>query len=178
MVWACGPALPQGRPGRRCRTPAQVRDDGVVAQPERPAWVTAATTAAVRLAAEADADVDEILEHAGGAPLDRLAAPITRLEQSADATEVATDLAGLLWAECEDVPPIVTILEEPATQAALEAVAEARRRAARRLTAEAGVPEPDALPTAASERTLGIPSTAAEERACTVEHTFSALEPG
>jgi hypothetical protein len=114
-----------------------VRDDGGVAQSELPTWVTAATTAAVRLAAEADAEVDEILRHATRPSPERLAGPISRLEQSAEASEVAADLAGLLWAECEDVPPILTILEEPATQAALEAVGEARRQASRRLTAEA-----------------------------------------
>jgi hypothetical protein len=124
---------------RRRRSPspddATVRDDGGVAQIELPAWIDAATTAAVRLAAEAGAEVDDILEHAGETPADRLAAQVTRLEQSAEVAEVAADLAGLLWAECADVPPIATILDEPATQAALEAVAEARRQAAARLSA-------------------------------------------
>lgn len=116
---------------------ATLRDDGRMPQTEPPAWIAAATSAAVRLAAEAGAEADDILEHAGDASPDRLASQISRLEESAAVTEVATDLAGLLWAECEDVPPIATILEEPATQAALEAVAEARRQAAGRLTAVA-----------------------------------------
>jgi len=114
---------------------ATVRDDGGVAQTQLPKWITAATAAAVRLAAEAGAEVDDILEHAGGISTDRLARQVELLDQSADIAEVATDLAGLLWAECEDVPPIATILGEPATGAALEAVAEARRQAARRLAA-------------------------------------------
>ena len=107
-----------------------------------PGWIGAATAGAVRLAAEAGSDVDDILEHTGAASPDRLASQIVRLEQSAEAPEVAADLAGLLWADCEDVPPIATILEEPATQAALEAVGEARRRAARRLAAEASPASP------------------------------------
>jgi len=105
-----------------------------MAQTESSTWIAAAAAAAVRLAAEAGAEVDDLLEHAEGLSLNRLAAQITRLEQSSDGIEVATDLAGLLWAECEDVPTIATILEEPATQAALEAVAEARRVAAVRLS--------------------------------------------
>jgi len=67
------------------------------------------------------------------AAAERLSQQVVRLEQSADLTEVATDLAGLLWAEREDLPLIATILEEPAARAALEAVAEARRCAGRRL---------------------------------------------
>ncbi len=109
-----------------------MRDDGGVAQTELPAWLDAATAAAVRLAAEAGAEVDDVLEHGDASP-DRLTHRVSRLEQSAEVTEVATDLAGLLWAECEDVPLIATILEEPASRAALEAVAEARRLASRRL---------------------------------------------
>jgi len=105
---------------------------GAVPQNKPPAWIAAATSAAVRLAAEAGAEVDEVLGHGDASP-DHLTAQIARLEESADVIEVATDLAGFLWAECEDVPPIATILGEPATQAALEAVAEARRVAASRL---------------------------------------------
>jgi len=104
-----------------------------------PVWVPAAIPAAVRLAAEAGTEVDDLLAEllaeprAGGAAAARRKQQVLRLEQSADLTEVATDLAGLLWAECEDVPLIATILEEPAARAALEAVAEARRCAGRRL---------------------------------------------
>ncbi|HEV8116640.1 MAG TPA: hypothetical protein VGP53_10415, partial [Acidimicrobiales bacterium] len=97
-----------------------------------PGWTAAAIPAAVRLAAEAGTEVDEVLEHLrpGATPNEVVADMVVRLEQSADLTEVATDLAALLWAECEDVPRIATILDEPAAQAALEAVAEARRLAA------------------------------------------------
>jgi hypothetical protein len=119
-----------------------VRDDGGVATRENPAWIAAATAAAVRLAAEAGAEVDDVLGH-GDASGDLLAQQIVRLERSAEITEVATDLAALLWAECEDVPPIATILEEPETQAALEAVSEARRQAAARL---AGGAQPEEAP--------------------------------
>lgn len=103
----------------------------------QPAWIAAATAAAVRLAAEAGADVDDILAHDAD-PTTR-AFQVTRFEQSADLPEVAADLAGMLWAESADVPLITTLLEEPAAQAALEAVAEARRQAAARL---AGRDEP------------------------------------
>jgi hypothetical protein len=106
-----------------------VRDDGGVAVTREPAWIDAATAAAVRLAAEAGAEVDDLLEHATHTPEKLRLAHISRLEESAELNEVATDLAGLLWAECTDVPPIATILEESAAQAALEAVAEARRQA-------------------------------------------------
>jgi len=109
-----------------------------VADVELPSWSAAATAAAVRLAAEAGADVDDILRRPGESSPLRLRQHIARLEQSADATEIATDLAGLLWAECEEVPPIDILLEEPSSRSALEAVAEARRHAARRLSA--GVP--------------------------------------
>lgn len=97
----------------------------------QPAWIGAATAAAVRLAAEAGADVDDILAHDED-PATK-AFHVTRFEQSADLPEVAADLAGMLWAESADVPLITTLLEEPAVQAALEAVAEARRQAAARL---------------------------------------------
>lgn len=112
---------------------------GRVGESELPAWVSAAIPAAVRLAAEAGTEVDDVLRHAAtdDAGRERLARQAGRLEQSAELTDVATDLAGLLWAECEDVPRIATILEEPAAQAALEAVAEARRLAAARLAADA-----------------------------------------
>ena len=94
-------------------------------------WISAATAAAVRLAAEAGDDVDDLLGH-DTAP-GTLAFHVTRLEQSAELGEVAADLAGMLWAECADVPRITTLHEEPAAQAALEAVSEARRQAAARL---------------------------------------------
>ncbi|MEO5678076.1 MAG: hypothetical protein ABIS47_00220, partial [Acidimicrobiales bacterium] len=121
-----------------------------------PVWVHAATAAAVRLAAEAGTEVDEAFGQSGpvAARSGRMTQQAIRLEQSADLTEVATDLAGLLWAECEDVPRIATILEEPATQAALEAVAEARRRAAQRLAA--AVP-PDAPAPAPAWRRIAPP---------------------
>ena len=106
-----------------------------VPNPQPPAWHGAANAAAVRLAAEAGGDVDDILEHPAETSRRRLVAQIARLENSAEAPEVAADLAGLLWAECEDVPPIAVLLEEPATRAALEAVSEARRLAAERLSA-------------------------------------------
>jgi len=112
-----------------------------------PSWTTAAIPAAVRLAAEAGTEVDEVLEHLrpGAAPNELVADMVVRLEQSADLSEVATDLAALLWAEYEDVPRIATILDEPAAQAALEAVAEARRVAAGRL-ADCGASRPSAAP--------------------------------
>lgn len=96
-------------------------------------WVVAANAAAVRLAAEAGAEVDEIFESPEGASLGQLHRVLATLEQGAEPIEVATDLAGLLWAECEDVPPIATIVEEPSAQASLLAVIEARRLAARRV---------------------------------------------
>jgi hypothetical protein len=102
---------------------------------ELPPWAGAASAASVRLAAEAGADADELLADPGTSRSSamRMAQHVARLEQSADLTEVAADLATLLWAECEEVPRISTIVEEPSAQAALEAVAEARREAARRL---------------------------------------------
>ncbi len=120
------------RPSRLATT---VRDHEWVTVSEMPGWTAAAIPAAVRLAAEAGTEVDEALEHLrpGGAPAAAVADLVVRLEQSADLTEVATDLAALLWAECEDVPRIAAILDEPVAQAALEAVAEARRVAAGRL---------------------------------------------
>ena len=112
-----------------------------------PSWTTAAISATVRLAAEAGTEVDEALDHLGpgGTPAEVVADMVGRLEQSADLTEVATDLAALLWAEYEDVPRIATILDEPAAQAALEAVAEARRVAAGRL-ADGAASRPSAAP--------------------------------
>jgi len=112
-----------------------------------PSWTTAAIPAAVRLAAEAGTEVDEVLERLrpGAAPNEVVADMVVRLEQSTDLTEVATDLAALLWAECEDVPRIATILGEPAAQASLEAVAEARRVAAGRL-ADCAASRPSAAP--------------------------------
>ena len=65
-----------------------------------------------------------------------------RLKQSADLTDVATDLAGLLWAEDEDVPPIASILDEPAAQGSLKAVAAARRAGAHRIEAFTLAPPP------------------------------------
>jgi len=70
-----------------------------------------------------------------------------------------------LWAEREDVPLIDTILEEPAARAALEGVAEARRRGARRLAAGktpsaggSGTP-PAGVATPAAVATLAAPPT-------------------
>ena len=129
-----------------------LRDDGRVGEPDLPAWIGAATAAAVRLAAEAGAEVDEILEHDERPAV--LRAHINRLQQASEPVEVATDLAGLLWAESEDVPLIETILAEPGTRAALEAVAEARRQAADRLARSTPVPEaaaPEAEPEPAPE---------------------------
>ena len=114
---------------------APPRDDGGVSEQGLPGWIVAADAAALRLKAEVDPEVDEVLDQAafhGGSPrllIDQAA----RLKQSADLIEVATDLAGLLWAEDEDVPPIASILDEPAAQGSLEAVAAARRAGARRL---------------------------------------------
>ena len=106
------------------------------------------SAAAVRLAAEAAAEADDILEHAGTGrgSHQRLARHAARFEAAAELGEVAADLAGLLWAEWADVPPIATILEEPAAQAALEAVAEARRLEARRLAEGAAAASPAAVP--------------------------------
>ncbi len=120
---------------------------------EIPGWTAAAIPAAVRLAAEAGTEVDEALEHLrpGGPVADM----VVRLEQSAALTEVAADLAALLWAECEDVPRIAAILDEPAAQAALEAVAEARRRAAGRL-ADGAAPRPAAPQPAAQPRVASV----------------------
>jgi len=115
-----------------------------------PGWITAAASAALRLAAEAATEADELLDEArlNRPSSARTASHVSQLEQSADLQEVATDLAGLLWAECEDVPRIATILEEPAVQGALEAVAAARRLAAQRLADFA----------ASSARQLGAPA--------------------
>ena len=119
---------------------------------ELPGWVLVASTAAVRLAAEAGAEADDIIEHvgAGEGSHERLVRQAARFEANAELSEVATDLAGLLWAEWEDVPPIATILEEPAARAALEAVAEARRLEARRLVDGAAAASPPAVPPPAS----------------------------
>ena len=128
---------------------APPRDDGGVSERGLPGWIVAADAAALRLGAEVGPEVVEILDQAaflGGSPrllIDQAA----RLKQSADLTEVATDLAGLLWAEYEDVPPIASILEEPAAQGSLEAVAAARRAGARRLAVSTL-----ALPAAVSPR--------------------------
>ena len=115
---------------------------------ELPGWILVASTAAVRLAAEAGTEADDIIEHAGTGEgsHDRLARHAARFEANAELSEVAIDLAGLLWAEWEDVPPIATILEEPAARAALEAVAEARRLEARRLADGAAVASPATEP--------------------------------
>jgi len=51
-----------------------VRDDGEVAELQHPGWIAAATAAAVRLAAEADAEVDEILEHVEAPTIDQVVA--------------------------------------------------------------------------------------------------------
>ena len=150
----------------RCRTSrlaTTVRDDDRVTSSGVPGWTAAAIPAAVRLAAEAGTEVDEVLEHLrpGATPNEVVADMVVRLEQSADLTEVATDLAALLWAECEDVPPIATILNEPAAQAALEAVAEARRVAAGRLADCAGS-RPAAASVAASSAVRAPAVTAGE----------------
>lgn len=137
-----------------------LRDHGGMGQP---AWIGAATAAAVRLAAEAGADVDGILAHDLD-PTTR-AFQVTRFEQSADLPEVAADLAGMLWAECADVPLITTLLEEPAAQAALEAVAEARRQAAARL---AGRDEPIRPAEPAPALTLVSTAVALDPRAADV----------
>jgi len=139
-----------------------VRDDDRVTTGELPGWTAAAIPAAVRLAAEAGTEVDDVLEHLrpGAAP-NEVADMVVRLEQSADLTEVATDLAALLWAECEDVPPVATILDEPAARAALEAVAEARRVAAGRLADCAGS-RPAAASVAASSAVRAPAVTAGE----------------
>lgn len=115
---------------------------------ELPGWVLVASTAAVRLAAEAGAEADDIIEHAGTGEgsQKRLARHAARFEANAELSEVAIDLAGLLWAEWEDVPPIATILEEPAARAALETVAEARWVEARRLAGGAAAASPAAEP--------------------------------
>ncbi len=128
-----------------------------------PSWTTAAISATVRLAAEAGTEVDDVLEHLGpgGAPAEVVADMVGRLEQSADLTEVATDLAILLWAECADVPRIATILEEPTAQASLEAVAEARRVAAGRL-ADGAASRPSAVSVAASSAVRAPTVTAGE----------------
>lgn len=118
-----------------------MRDDGCVAPDDPPSWISAAIPAAVRLAAEAGTEVDEVLAHPrkDAAAADRLAQHAAAFEHSAGLTEVATDLAGLLWAECGEVPLIATIVQEPAARAALEAVAEARRLSGRRLAEEAAI---------------------------------------
>lgn len=100
---------------------------------EGPAWVAATTSAALRLAIEAEGEVEDILGHAERTSLDQFAALVARLRASADVAEVAGDLAGLLWAEGEDVPQIATILDEPSVREALDVVTEARQLAARRL---------------------------------------------
>ncbi len=100
---------------------------------EGPAWVAATTSASLRLAFEAEGEVDDILGHAERTSLDQFAALVARLQASADVAEVASDLAGLLWAEGEDVPQIATILAEPAAREALDVVTEVRRLGARRL---------------------------------------------
>lgn len=125
-----------------------------VARSEDRGWITAVNAAAVRLAAEAGDEVDLDLAHLGpaGAAVRHLARQVTRLEESAELSDVAADLAALLWAECANVPPIATILAEPSVAAALEAVAEARRVASARLAAgvsRIGAGEPATAPTAA-----------------------------
>jgi len=151
------------------RNATTVRDDGRVDEIEVPGWVAAAIPAAVRLAAEAGSEVDEVLDRTmpGAVATGRLTQQVARLEQSAELDEVATDLAGLLWAECEDVPRIATIRGEPAAQAALEAVAEARRRAARRLAEGAVAPpsQPGSEPRPAAGASVTTGDDAARHQA-------------
>lgn len=125
-AWVASAAAVQGIRSSR----SQARQEPL---PDAGAEDAAVIAAVTRLVAEADAEVDDILRMAGRSLPSGLNKEVDRLKQSAEATEVATDLAGLLWAECEEAPPIATMLEEPATQVMLEAVAEARRQAARRL---------------------------------------------
>ena len=134
---ACSVASDGPRHGQRVpfEKRANARDDGCVGDDRSPAWVAAATQGAERLAAEAGAEADEALADPGAGPAEarRLGRHVARLVHSARRTEVAGDLAALLWAECRDVPRIASILDEPEAQAALEAVSEARRRAGRRV---------------------------------------------
>ncbi len=127
-----------------------MRDNEWVGDGQPPAWLGAAVPGAVRLAAEARTEADDVLAgaRAGAVSSEWLTRHVVRIEQSAGLTAVATDLAGLLWAECEDVPRIDTILEEPAARAALEAVAEARRCAGHRLSVEAAASTPRLVPPA------------------------------
>lgn len=110
-----------------------MRDDDYVTEAQPAAWIVTATLASPRLAAEAAVEVDDILAYRMYTSLDQLAALMVRLEESAEAIEVASDLAGLLWAEGQDVPPISTIISEPDLLPALDVIAKARHVAARRL---------------------------------------------
>jgi len=123
---------------------APPRDDEGVSEQGPPGWIVAADAAALRLVAEVGPEVAEVLGEAAsrGGSASLLIDQAARLKRSSDLTEVATDLAGLLWAECEDVPPIASILDDPAAQGSLEAVAAARRAGARRIEASTLAPPP------------------------------------
>ena len=110
-----------------------MRDDDYVTEAQTAAWIVTATLASSRLAVEAGVEVDDILAHGMYTSLEQLAALMVRLEESAETVEVASDLAGLLWAEGQDVPPISTIIGEPELLPALDVIAKARHVAAHRL---------------------------------------------
>lgn len=100
-----------------------------------PDWISCVAAAADRLEAEANAEVEDLFQDSGIGFERRRSRQAMRFEESAQFSEIAADLAGLLWAEREEVPLIDTILGEPGAKAVLEGVAEARRRGARRLAA-------------------------------------------
>lgn len=143
------------------------REDVGVEEGLLPDWISCVTAAADRLEAEADDEVEDLFQDSGtGFGFEeRRSRQAVRFEESAQLSEIAADLAGLLWAEREEVPLIDTILEEPAARAALEGVAEARRRGARHLAAGkspsaggSGAP-PAGVATPAAVATLAAPPT-------------------